>query len=83
MSKEPLNKLTQVFLWYERAASSNCSEGLYHLAWAYHHGMGTERNVSRAAELYRKAIKMGWLKKKVWIEDEGSSLSIYIGELCL
>ncbi len=49
--------LTEVLRWYRVAADANNSEGLYLLGWVHQRGVGTGRNATAAAELYRRSVR--------------------------
>ena len=50
--------------WYTVAADANSTEGLFLLGWAHHRGVGTDRNLTKAAELYLRAIQMAGKKNR-------------------
>ena len=47
----------QMLRWYRIAADANNTEGLFLLGWAHHRGVGVDRNLAAAKEVYLRAVK--------------------------
>ena len=55
--------------WYEKAAEKGNIDGLYNWGYCYHCGIGVNKNIRKAAELYRKAAKRDYLLAMVRLGD--------------
>jgi TPR repeat protein len=49
----------QAAYWNELGAQNGDSEGANNLGWLYEHGLGVAQDLTKAAELYQKAINRG------------------------
>jgi len=56
LDKDPLEALS----WYLKAAQQHWPDAQYRLGYMYEVGLGTAKNVQRAAELYRSAANAGY-----------------------
>lgn len=60
--------------WFDLAAKAGHAEGTSHLAWASRVGRGTELDLTRSLELYRKASSLGYGRatyRVAWFHSTG------------
>ena len=53
-------KMEEAAKWYAKAAEQGVKEAMHNLATCYFDGIGVEKDLAKAKELYEKAVKAGY-----------------------